>query len=69
MKVKELKGVLRESVYILNVDKKEELFIPTQSGETHIGVKNDEILWEKYGESIVEEIFNENESIMIKIKK
>lgn len=69
MKVKELKGVLRESVYILNADKKEELFIPTKNAETHFSVKNDEILWEKYGESIVEEIFNENESIMIKIKK
>ncbi|WP_027633067.1 hypothetical protein [Clostridium hydrogeniformans] len=67
MKVKELRGVLKESIYILNLYEEKELFIPTKTGEIYVN-EHDEILWEKYGEYTVEEIFNEYESMIIKIK-
>ncbi|AJA42867.1 hypothetical protein DP125_13655 [Clostridium tetani] len=67
MKVKELEGILREGICILNKEKKE-LFVPLITNAYILINHNDEVLWEKYGEKRVKEIYNENEMILVEIE-
>lgn len=66
MKVKELKGILKEGIVLYKG--KKELFVPLISNAQILSNNNDEVLWEKYGEMEVKEIYSENEMIFISIK-